>query len=210
MENQVVKAESMQVTNPEHILKVANVLKEFIDKNKLSCNIQGKQYAYVDGWKFAGQNFGLTAICNKPINESNDKEIKYSCEADVIQISTGVKLSYGFAICSNKESKKKSFDEYAIASMAQTRAIGKAFRNLLGYIMNAAGFEATTAEEMEETKYHTNGLSEDDYLTTLSEVDNCKTIEELTKLFNSLNPEMQKNKKIISAFTTQKLNVKKK
>jgi hypothetical protein len=32
--------------------------------------------------------------------------------------------------------------------MAQTRAIGKAYRNTFGFIAKAAGFEATPAEEM--------------------------------------------------------------
>ena len=35
--------------------------------------------------------------------------------------------------------------------MAQTRAIGKAYRNLLAWLMKAAGFEATPAEEMDFT-----------------------------------------------------------
>jgi hypothetical protein len=52
------------------------------------------------------------------------------------------------AICSNKEMSKKGFDEYAIASMAQTRAIGKAYRNKMAFIMKMAGYEATPAEEV--------------------------------------------------------------
>src|SRR6185369_14512327 len=48
---------------------------------------------------------------------------------------------------------KRRFDEYAIASMAQTRAIGKGFRNLLGWLMKAAGVEATPAEEMDFARH---------------------------------------------------------
>jgi hypothetical protein len=33
--------------------------------------------------------------------------------------------------------------------MAQTRSIGKAYRNLLAWLMKSAGFEATPAEEMD-------------------------------------------------------------
>jgi hypothetical protein len=36
--------------------------------------------------------------------------------------------------------------------MAQTRATGKAFRNLISWLMKAAGFEATPAEEMDFSK----------------------------------------------------------
>ena len=61
-------------------------------------------------------------------------------------------MAVGIALCSNKEKTKRYFDEYAILSMAQTRAIGKAYRNLLAWLMKAAGFEATPAEEMDFAK----------------------------------------------------------
>ena len=44
---------------------------------------------------------------------------------------------------------KRSFDEYAICSMAQTRAVGKAYRLLIGWLMKSAGYEATPLEEMD-------------------------------------------------------------
>ena len=77
-----------------------------------------------------------------------------------------MRMSKGVAICSNKEANKRQWDEYAICSMAQTRATGKAFRNLLSWIMKAAGFEATPAEEMDfnakpsEENYPTDGERE--------------------------------------------------
>ena len=37
-------------------------------------------------------------------------------------------------------------------SMAQTRALGKAYRMALGWIMKMAGYEATPAEEMPDFK----------------------------------------------------------
>jgi len=78
----------------------------------------------------------------------------YRCSAQVLPISGNSKriLSTGFAVCSNTESKKREFDEYALMSMAQTRAIGKAYRNLIGFLMSNAGFEGTPAEEMEEVE----------------------------------------------------------
>jgi hypothetical protein len=78
----------------------------------------------------------------------------YKCGCKLISIQTREVVGSGFAICTNAESKKVSFDAYAVASMAQTRAIGKACRNLLGYIMKSAGYEPTPAEEMEEEQYH--------------------------------------------------------
>ena len=53
------------------------------------------------------------------------------------------------AICTNKEPGKTNFDEYAVASMAQTRAVGKAFRLKIGWLLKIAGYETTPAEEMD-------------------------------------------------------------
>jgi hypothetical protein len=47
------------------------------------------------------------------------------------------------------EKLKATFEEYAVASMSQTRAIGKAYRNLLGFVMKSAGYADTPAEEMD-------------------------------------------------------------
>lgn len=126
-------------------------LTKFIDDNRLSVNIAGKKYVMVEGWQFAGSQLGLTAIPTDAENVSADAEIKYKASAEVFHVSTGTLVSRGFAICSNKESKKKSFDEYAVASMAQTRAIGKAYRNNLSWLMKLAGFEGTPVEEISDT-----------------------------------------------------------
>lgn len=42
----------------------------------------------------------------------------------------------------------KDRDDYALRSMAQTRATSKALRGPLGFIVTLAGFEATPSEEM--------------------------------------------------------------
>lgn len=130
--------------------KIATELTKFIKDNKLSTMIAGKDYTMVEGWQFAGSQLNLVAIPGEIKNVSTDTEIKYVCSAQVFHIPTGTIVSRGFALCSNKESKKKSFDEYAIASMAQTRAIGKAYRNNLSWLMKLAGFEGTPAEEMDK------------------------------------------------------------
>jgi len=187
----------LTITNPAHVLEFAATLKDFVRKTKLSIEIQGRQYVLVDGWKFAGLNFGYTAIVDKPkplhqsgqnlwicfINRTDKKgktkmvpgfcshntdmlelykekhkvvhEIvkplfTYECSA-VIQKPNGNQIhGNGFATCSNLEVAKSSWDEYSVLSMAQTRAISKAYRNLFGYVMSAAGYEPTPAEEMED------------------------------------------------------------
>jgi len=211
--------------DPNAVMQFGHKLKWYIQKNKLSVNIQGKEYAMVDGWKFAGMNFGIVPMCEKPIRMHSHKEAlyvhkknqkdrygkqiqtisllttdkqlhdenkhdaeaiftrnyyAYECVCKLVSIQTGKEIGFGAAICTNAETKKAEFDEYAIASMAQTRAIGKAFRNLIGYVMNAAGYEATPAEEMEEETYHPKKET----------TSNKASVETLQEIFDLLDSEL--------------------
>ena len=143
---------------PEQMAKMAGILKEHIVKHKLYTNISGKNYAHVEGWQFAGGLMGSFPRVVAVENMSSPSEMKWKAEVEVIHLKTGSVISRGFALCSNKENKKKSFDEYAVLSMAQTRAIGKSYRNVVGWVMKLAGYEGTPSEEMTkvgETAGHT-------------------------------------------------------
>lgn len=133
---------------PRQVAQMALVLKTHVVKNNLYTNIVGKNYAHVEGWQFAGGLLGLYPRVARVENLSTKDEIKWKADVEIIDKKTGLVVGNGFALCSNKENKKKSFDEYAILSMAQTRAIGKSFRNLLGWVMKMAGYEGTPSEEM--------------------------------------------------------------
>ncbi len=52
------------------------------------------------------------------------------------------------AMCSRSETTWANRDDYALRSMAQTRATSKAMRQPLGFVMALAGFDPTPAEEM--------------------------------------------------------------
>jgi hypothetical protein len=138
--------------SPVRAMAVADALQKFVKERGLTTNIQGKAYPLVEAWGFAGNQLGLVSILRDVQCLSTEEEIKYSAIVEVIRLADGQILSRGFAVCSNKEGSKRRFDEYAIASMAQTRAVGKAYRNILAWLMKAAGFEATPAEEMDFMK----------------------------------------------------------
>jgi hypothetical protein len=235
------------MVDPNAVMQFGHKLKWYITKNKLSVNIQGKEYAMVDGWKFAGMNFGIVPMCEKPVRMHSHKEalyvhkknqkdrygkqvqsicllttdkelhlenkadadaiyvrsyFAYECTCKLISITTGKEIGFGHAVCTNSETKKADFDEYAIASMAQTRAIGKAFRNLLGYVMNAVGYEATPAEEMEEETYHRENNKQ--------KQPSKATQESLQQIFDlldneSLNPEVvSKIEESMMSFTEER------
>ena len=140
---------SYELINKDSMLQLSNELSKLIREKGLSSNIQGKQFVNVEGWQFAGASLGLMPIITETKDLSNETSIKYMAICEVRNINTGAVVATGIALCSNAEKTKRYFDEYAILSMAQTRAIGKAYRNLLAWLMKAAGFEATPAEEMD-------------------------------------------------------------
>ena len=155
MSTELTNQPRFDLINSDSMLNLSKDLAKLIKEKGLSSNIQGKQFVNVEGWQFAGASLGLMPIITETTDltrrgtEPGQVEIKYMAKCEVRNITTGQLVATGVAICSNFEHSKKRFDEYAILSMAQTRAIGKAYRNLLAWLMKAAGFEATPAEEMD-------------------------------------------------------------
>jgi len=141
------------ISNPEQTTHLANDLKRFVEENKLSNNIQGKEYVQVEAWQYAGSRLGLLPNVEDLRSIGTDPEICYQAKVKIVDLRNGATVGTGFAICSNKEASKKYYQQYAIASMAQTRAIGKAYRNIIAWIIRAAGYSPTPYEEMAEMDY---------------------------------------------------------
>jgi hypothetical protein len=200
--NEMQMNPSYELINKDSLLNLSNELALLIKEKGLSSNIQGKQFVNVEGWGYAGAAIGLIPIITSVQNVSTETEIKYLAVCEVRNIATGQVVSIGHAICSNKERTKRSFDEYAICSMAQTRAEGKAYRLLLGWLMKAAGFEATPAEEMDFNKevapYIKKHKGENDLKIA---IEFCETLDELKQLYN-LNAPLPKE--LTEMFTAKK------
>jgi hypothetical protein len=143
------KIESYDISKSDETLHLAVDLAKFIKENKLFHQIQGKEFVNVEGWQYAGSRLGILPIVEELTNISDETEIKYQAKVKLLNLRTEQMVGSGYAICSNKEQGKKFYQEFAIASMAQTRAIGKAYRNILAWIIRAAGYEPTPAEEMD-------------------------------------------------------------
>jgi len=133
---------------PTQMVVMSKILKKYIVDNNLYAPIAGRNYVMVEGWQFAGGLLGFFPRVVSVENIGDKTEVKWMAKVEIINTRDGSVASTGFALCSKAEMKKRSFDEYAILSMAQTRAIGKAFRNLIGWVMKLSGYEATPAEEM--------------------------------------------------------------
>ena len=212
---------SYELINKDSMLKLSTELSKLIKEKGLSSNIQGKQFVNVEGWQFAGASLGLMPIITSTQDLSNETAIKYMATCEVRNITTGQLVATGIALCSNAEKTKRYFDEYAILSMAQTRAIGKAYRNLLAWLMKAAGFEATPAEEMdfvhEEPKKTSKPLQTvvaeiiidtRDRESIMMEVAKCTKVKQLTDIYFTYKQSFDSDETLMKVLKMKKENLK--
>lgn len=185
----------IELTNPSSIMAFATNIKELIVQNKLYTDIKGKNYVNVEGWQIAGAFTGVFPVVESVENLSDGEIYKYRAEVSLYDQS-GAKVGSGVAICTNKEAGKKNFDEYAIASMAQTRAVGKAFRMKIGWLLKIAGYETTPAEEMDAVEAQTIEKSKSDVELAKDKLSKCKTMAELKSTFVQLG-SVARNEEVI-------------
>lgn len=165
--NQTAEIKVYSLDNAKSLEDLAIELATYIKDKNLSKIIKDDTYVYVEGWQYAGGKLGIVPMIVETKNLTVGSTYKYWAKCHLINVHTDKIIGSGEAICSKLESKKKKFDEYAILSMAQTRAIGKAFRNLLGWLMKSAGFTSTPVEEMDE-------MAASDELPPIAKVDDSQ------------------------------------
>lgn len=123
--------------------EVANALKSVIDNRRLYANIAKKKYVLYEGWTTLGALVGVFPVCAWSRKADDGWEARV--EAHTL---SGAVVGAAEASCSRDEKNWKDRDDYALRSMAQTRAGAKALRMPLGFIMALAGYEAIPAEEI--------------------------------------------------------------
>ncbi len=125
----------------ERAAKVATALQDIIDKKQLFKSIGGKKHVLVEGWTCLGSMLGVfpRTAWTKPLENG------WEARVEVVNLSGAV---ISAASCTRDEANWGKRDDYALRSMAQTRATSKALRMPLGFIAVLAGYSGTPAEEM--------------------------------------------------------------
>lgn len=201
--NEIAKTDKEVVlTNPQSIMNFATNLKQLIVDNRLYTSIQGKNYVNVEGWQIAGAFTGIFPIVESVENLSDGDTFKYRAEVVLVDKDNN-KVGSGVAICSNKEPGKCNFAEYAVASMAQTRAVGKAFRMKIGWLLKVAGYETTPSEEMDVMNGQAVETDEQSYerkrKEAIKKLETSKSMDELRHNFASLSRTMTLDEKVQQA-----------
>jgi len=157
----------------ENAMTAAKALIKVVSLKKKPVIMNGEQYLEYEDWQTCGQFYGYTVKTGDagPVEVDGVKGAK--AHADLIDIKTGMYLGGAEAYCMRDEEhwntrpkyewqgegdnrkRVKIGDEivpwFQLASMAQTRAGAKAFRNRLAWVVVLAGYKTTPAEEMTES-----------------------------------------------------------
>lgn len=131
------------VTVVERATEAANALAAVIESKELFKQIGRKKHVYVEGWTLLGSMLGVFPVVEwtRPIEDGWEARV-------VARTRNGDEVGAAEAMCTRAEATWKSRDDYALRSMAQTRAVSKALRHPLGFVMTLAGYEATPEAEM--------------------------------------------------------------
>lgn len=155
---EIVPAEPTAIYNPQLDMdraREASVpLALLIKECDLSVKISNREYVRVEGWIALLGTQHVSAIVESveafslPACLEGHGICGYESRVVLIRDDDQVQVGAGVAECSFHERTWRDRDGFAVKSMAQTRALGKAARMKYGFIMRMAGFEATPEEEI--------------------------------------------------------------
>lgn len=150
-------------------IAVANFSRKVIAEKKLFCEINNNKYVYVRGWKLIANGAGFipeidpdkTKLIRERVTDGDRTYTSIRCEAwAYLRTPKGEKVGYALGTCSNDEKNWAGRDETAIVGMAQTRAIGRACKNALDWLVTMAGYADVPVEELTDNSAPANGQTE--------------------------------------------------
>jgi hypothetical protein len=125
------------------VVKVADALERVIREKDLIARIRQNEHVLVEGWTLLGSMLGVfpVLVWTRPLEDGWEARV----EARTLD---GRIVGAAESECLRSESRWAKSDDYAVRSMAATRATSKALRQPLGFVMTMAGFETTPADEV--------------------------------------------------------------
>lgn len=162
---------------------VAQALKDVIVKQGLVSKIQGKEYARCEAWTLLGTMLGVfpVLVWSRPVEGGWEARVE-------ARTKDGAIIGAAEAQCLRSERNWKDREEFALRSMAQTRATAKCLRMPLGFVMSLTGFEVTPAEEMVSDHPRKPEPKPERAATKVATIPPCATETQKAKLLNLLQP----------------------
>ena len=154
VEVKAVELGTLRASEPEELIaratELATPLAKLIQDRKLFTDIKGKRHVRCEGWTTLAAMLGVTPH-EESVNRicATDESMGgYEAVIALKRITDGAVVGRASAECTRDEKLWADRNDYALRSMALTRATGKACRLAFSWIMVLAGYEATPAEEM--------------------------------------------------------------
>jgi len=148
----VVNLGTIRTAGPAAVIQqasgVAEQLAEIVNSRQLYSTISGRKYVKVEGWTTLGAMLG---VLPREV-ETHRIEDGWESTVELVRASDGAVVGRGSAICTTDEQNWSDRPDYAVRSMAITRATGKAYRLGFSWVMALAGYEPTPAEEMDSVE----------------------------------------------------------
>jgi len=128
--------------------ETAQVLAEPV-RLRHTVTISGREHVRVEGWTMLGALLGVHpyTVWTRQIVSASGAFDGWEARVEA-RTRTGEVVGSAESMCLASEANWKGRDDFAIRSMAQTRATSKALRQPLGFVITLAGFDPTPAEEM--------------------------------------------------------------
>lgn len=146
-------------TGPKDMIERATVLagalRDIVERQNLFTVISGKKYPQVEAWMTIARMDNVVAReAQRPIRNDDGS---YEAFVELIRLSDGMVIGAGSALCGTQDDRPwNNRSEPARRSMAVTRATSRAFRQQYSWIMALAGYEATPADEMPDSRGETH------------------------------------------------------
>lgn len=140
-----------QLTDPTALhrrsIEIANAVREGVLGQTIE--IQGKKYIQSPGWAMMANAFGFVVSGGEVKKEGEG----FVAKAYLKRVDNGIVVAEAEGFCDRTESRWKTAPEYALRSMAQTRAASKVCKMALAScvpLMGVRNLSVTPAEEVPE------------------------------------------------------------
>jgi hypothetical protein len=143
----------------QRAMSTANALMPVVREKGLIADISGKEHLTVEAWQTLGAMLGVTPVCVWTHKLNNGWEARV--EARTLD---GRVVGAAEAQCLTAESRWKNADDFAVRSMAQTRATSKSLASVLRFVATLGGAAGTPAEEMDGAESGAASEKQRDYV----------------------------------------------
>ena len=127
----------------------AKTLTKLVESQGLSKNFGGdRPHLRVEALELLGMAYGLSVGTGEAKLIKDDGAVTGAFATAWVYDQSGGIRGRAEALCGRDEPNWRGKSQYALVGMAQTRAAGRALRQVLGWVVVLAGYDPTPADEM--------------------------------------------------------------